>query len=114
MDFMHDQLTDGRTFRLFNVLDDFNREGLGIEADFSLLRIPAKMNTDSGRTRTTDFTTHHGVCFLTQVFIFRQLAEYLAHGFPLELKPVGVVHQSVQDGVGQGVVADAGIPLIGR
>ena len=36
MDYMHDQLTDGRTFRLFNVLDDFNREGLGIEADFSL------------------------------------------------------------------------------
>lgn len=36
MDFMHDQLTDGRTFRLFNVLDDCNREGLGIEADFSL------------------------------------------------------------------------------
>ncbi len=33
---MHDQLSDGRTFRLFNVLDDFNREGLGIEADFSL------------------------------------------------------------------------------
>ena len=36
MDFMHDQLSDGRTFRLFNVLDDFNREGLGIEAGFSL------------------------------------------------------------------------------
>jgi putative transposase len=36
MDFMHDQLTDGRTFRLFNVLDDFNREGLGVEVDFSL------------------------------------------------------------------------------
>ena len=36
MDFMHDQLRDGRTFRLFNVLDDFNREGLGIEVDFSL------------------------------------------------------------------------------
>ena len=36
MDFMHDQLTDGHTFRLFNVLDDFNREGLGIEAGFSL------------------------------------------------------------------------------
>jgi putative transposase len=36
MDFMHEQLGDSRTFRLFNVIDDFNREGLGIEADFSL------------------------------------------------------------------------------
>ncbi len=36
MDFMHDQLADGRGFRLFNVLDDFNREGLGIEVDLSL------------------------------------------------------------------------------
>ena len=36
MDFMHDQLSDGRSFRLFNVLDDYNREGLEIEADFSL------------------------------------------------------------------------------
>lgn len=36
MDFMHDALSDGRSFRLFNVLDDFNREGLGIEVDFSL------------------------------------------------------------------------------
>lgn len=36
MDFMHDQLSDGRSFRAFNVIDDFNREGLGIEIDFSL------------------------------------------------------------------------------
>jgi putative transposase len=36
MDFMHDKLVDGRSFRTFNVLDDFNREGLGIEVDFSL------------------------------------------------------------------------------
>jgi putative transposase len=36
MDFMADRLEDTRAFRLFNVLDDFNREGLGIEADFSL------------------------------------------------------------------------------
>ena len=28
--------SDGRIFRLFNVLDDFNREGLEIESDFSL------------------------------------------------------------------------------
>ena len=36
MDFMHDQLADSRSFRLFNLIDDFNREGLAIEVDFSL------------------------------------------------------------------------------
>ena len=36
MDFMHDGLTDGRAFRLFNVIDDYNREALTIEVDFSL------------------------------------------------------------------------------
>lgn len=36
MDFMHDSLADGRSFRTFNVIDDYNREGLGIEVDLSL------------------------------------------------------------------------------
>jgi len=36
MNFMHDQLSDGRNYRLLNVIDDFNREGLGIEVDLSL------------------------------------------------------------------------------
>jgi putative transposase len=36
MDFMHDQFEDGRTFRLFNVIDDYNREAIGMEADYSL------------------------------------------------------------------------------
>jgi putative transposase len=36
MDFMHHKLGDGRSFRTFNVIDDFNREGLGIDVDFSL------------------------------------------------------------------------------
>jgi putative transposase len=36
MDFMHDQLADGRSYRLFTVIDDYNREGLCIEVDLSL------------------------------------------------------------------------------
>ena len=36
LDFMADRLEDARGFQLLNVLNDFNREGLGIEADFSL------------------------------------------------------------------------------
>ena len=33
---MHDALANGKPFRTFNVLDDYNREGLGIEVDFGL------------------------------------------------------------------------------
>lgn len=36
MDCMHDQLADGRRFCVFNVIDDFNRQALGVEADLSL------------------------------------------------------------------------------
>lgn len=36
IDFMSDSLKTGRRFRTFNVLDDYNREGLAIEIDVSL------------------------------------------------------------------------------
>ena len=36
MDFMHDQLSDGRSYRVHNVIDDYNRESLDILVDFSL------------------------------------------------------------------------------
>ncbi|VVH62137.1 Mobile element protein [uncultured Gammaproteobacteria bacterium] len=36
MDFMADSLTDGRSIRAFNVIDDHNREGLNIDVDLSL------------------------------------------------------------------------------
>ena len=36
MDFMSDTLIDGRSIRTFNVIDDFNREALTIDVDFSL------------------------------------------------------------------------------
>ena len=33
---MHDQLADGRSFRVFNLIDGFNREALSMEIDLSL------------------------------------------------------------------------------
>ena len=36
LDFMSDSLTDGRSYRTLNVIDDFNREGLTVEVDHSL------------------------------------------------------------------------------
>ena len=36
MDFNADQLTNGQPFRTFNVLDDFDCEGLGIEVEVTL------------------------------------------------------------------------------
>lgn len=36
MDFMSDALLSGRKFRVFNLIDDFNREALAIEVDTSL------------------------------------------------------------------------------
>lgn len=38
-DFMSDALWSGRRFRIFNVVDDFNREALRIEINTSLLAV---------------------------------------------------------------------------
>lgn len=38
---MHHALANGKPFRTFNVLDDYSREGLGIEVDFGLPAAPS-------------------------------------------------------------------------
>lgn len=69
MDFMQDSLSSGRVFRTFNIIDDYNREGLGIEIGTSLpaQRItrfldqlisvrgkPAWIRSDNGSEATSD------------------------------------------------------------
>lgn len=54
IDFMSDTLVDGRRFRLFNVIDDFNRESLAIEVDTSLpalrvIRVLEKLIAQRGK-----------------------------------------------------------------
>jgi putative transposase len=36
MDFMHDSLECRRSYQLFNVIDDYSRDGLGVEIECSL------------------------------------------------------------------------------
>ncbi len=79
-DFMSDALWDGRRFRTFNVVDDFNREALAIEVDFSLtaervVRVleriaahrgyPLKLRSDNGpefiALALADWAEQHGV-----------------------------------------------------
>ena len=70
LDFMSDSLENGHPFRTFNVLDDFNREGLWIEIDTSLpaarvIRVldmiasergyPTQIRVDNG----PEFISHH-------------------------------------------------------
>ena len=69
IDFMHDRLTNGRTIRTMNVIDDFTRECLAIEVAFSfgshdVIRnfeeiaadrgLPATIRFDNG----SEFTSH--------------------------------------------------------
>ena len=46
MDFMSHHLSCGTSIRTFNVLDDFNREGLGIEVDRSLPSLRVQRSLD--------------------------------------------------------------------
>lgn len=100
MDFMHDQLADDRSIRLLNVIDDFNREALGIEVDFwtcpcltnrlatllcglqLLCRVPAFL-----KLHRTD-VAQRGV--QPPVVVERQPVNHLIHRLPAGCKPLSV------------------------
>ena len=38
----------------------------------------------------------------------------LAHGWPIQFQPIGIVDNAIEDGVGEGRFADDVVPLVGR
>ena len=71
-DFMSDALADGRRFRTFNVVDDFNREVLHIEVDTSitsprLVRIFERLRKERGLPQV--LRTDNGPEFLGEIFV---------------------------------------------
>ena len=88
MDFMHDQLECGRTYRLFNVIDDFNREGLAIEADHSLPSqrvIRALERVIEWRGKPKMIRSDNG-------------PEYMSHELKNWLNKQGIKHQFIEPG----------------
>lgn len=56
MDVMHDTLMNGRKFRVLNIIDDFNREALRIELNFSIgsnlvIKILERLSFEHGKLK---------------------------------------------------------------
>ena len=69
---MYDRLSDGRNYRLLNVIDDCSREGLAIEIDFSLpaLRVICTLNQLlEWRTKPLATCCDNGSEFISHEFV---------------------------------------------
>ncbi|WP_095507288.1 IS3 family transposase, partial [Paraferrimonas sedimenticola] len=88
IDFMHDQLFDGRTFRLFNVIDDYRREGLISEPDFSFSgeRVIRELN------RLLEYREKPGVIRCDNG------SEFISHAFTRWAKELGIRIEYIQPG----------------
>jgi putative transposase len=71
LDFMEDRLENGRKFRTLNILDDFNREALAIEVDYSF---PSSKVVDmvnrviEWRGKPEELRSDNGTVFIAKVF----------------------------------------------
>ncbi len=88
LDFMSDSLTDGRSYRTLNVIDDFNREALAIEVDHSLpsqrvVRVLDQVAQEKGYPRK--LRSDNG-------------PEFLAHALEAWAERHGVDHQPIDPG----------------
>lgn len=89
-DFMSDALADGRRFRLFNIVDDFNREAVHIEVDTSitsarLVRIFEQLRAQYGLPqvlRTDNGPEFLGECFVSWAEKAGMAIQYIQPGKP--------------------------------
>jgi putative transposase len=92
LDFVSDQLTDGRRFRVLTVVDDCTRECLALVADTSLsgLRVARELETlIAGRGRPSMIVSDNGTEFTSNAilgFADRQRIDwhYIAPGKPIQ------------------------------
>ncbi|HEX7494713.1 MAG TPA: DDE-type integrase/transposase/recombinase [Bacteroidales bacterium] len=71
IDFMEDRLENGRKFRTFNILDDYNREALAIEVDYSfpsLKAIERVKRVIEWRGKPEEIRSDNGTEFIAKVF----------------------------------------------
>lgn len=69
MDFVHDQLANGRKFRVLTVIDKWSRESVLLEADFSLTGqsvVEALQQLSSSRPLPKAITVDHGTEFTSK------------------------------------------------
>jgi putative transposase len=69
MDFVHDQLADGRSFRTLTVIDNWSRESVLLEVDFRLTgdRVAAALSKVAERRRLPrSITVDHGTEFTSK------------------------------------------------
>lgn len=88
MDFMEDRLENGRKIRILNILDDFNREALLMQAEFSypsLQVIKLVKQTIEWRGKPENIRTDNGT-------------EYIAHAFEKFCEDEKINHIKIQKG----------------
>lgn len=70
LDFMSDALSDGRKFRVLNIIDDYNRESLKIEVDTSLPALRVQRALDqliAERGKPANIRSDNGPEFISQI-----------------------------------------------
>jgi putative transposase len=88
LDFMEDRLENGRKFRVFNIIDDYNREALAIEVDFSFPAykiVKLVKRVIEWRGKPEEIRTDNGT-------------EFIAKDFEVFCENAGISHVRIQKG----------------